>query len=263
MKRKFKQIKPMLLPSQLKKSKDLLKIKTFYATQFLQLCQHKSSILKQIRFQEKVRDQKNSVTSDFLDSLKSQIVQIEEQLDELEHEASYSLWKKSLKQFKLRNFLRGVVEEDIIENPEDIKQNYIDGQILPQLATVNERDKEGNVVQQIREQYKLLMAEERRHQQLDMAGADYGSNRRSLDALLNQESQRSSLLTDKERSQGVLPKLNDLRGLESMESIEGSILASDDRSSQGDRSFSKPLMKKELNNDPHQVVLNEEYVKNL
>ena len=61
----------------------------------------------------------------------------------------------------------------------------------------------------------------------------------------------------------MLPKLSDLRGLESMESMEGSILASDDRSSQGDRSFSKPLTKKELNNDPHQVVLNEEYLKNL
>ena len=170
MKRKFKPKKPMLLPSQLKKSKDLLKIKTFYATQFLQLCQHKSSILKQIRFQEKVRDQQTSVTSDFLDSLKSQIVQIEEQLDDLEHEASHSLWKKSLKQFKLRNFLRGVVEEDIIENPEDIKHNYIDGQILPQLATVDERDQEGNVVKQIREQYKLLMAEERKDLQLDMVG---------------------------------------------------------------------------------------------
>ena len=48
-----------------------------------------------------------------------------------------------------------------------------------------------------------------------------------------------------------------------MESMEGSILASDDRSSYQDRSFSKPLKKKELNNDPHEVVLNEEYVKNL
>ena len=71
------------------------------------------------------------------------------------------------------------------------------------------------------------------------------------------------MLTDKERSQRVLPKLSDLRGLESMQSMEGSILASDDRSSYEDRSFSKPLKKKELNNDPREVVLNEEYVKNL
>ena len=70
MKRKLKPKKPMILPSQLKKSNDIFKIKTFYATHFLDLCKQKSSILKQIRFQERVRNQQSNVTSEFLDTLK-------------------------------------------------------------------------------------------------------------------------------------------------------------------------------------------------
>ena len=135
-------------------------------------------------------------------------MQIEEQLNDLEHEANYNLWKKQLKQFKLRNFLKGVVEEDIIENPEDIKHNYIEGQILPQLAKVNERDKEVNIVKQIRDQYKLIMAEQKKYSRLNLVSHGSASN---LDAFLNEESQRSSLLAerDKEKSNGILPKLND------------------------------------------------------
>ena len=83
--------------------------------------------MKQIRFQERVKKEQSSVTKEFLDTLNNQIVQIEEQLDELEHEASYNLYKKSLKHFKLRNFMKGIVEEDIIWNPDDIKPNYIEG----------------------------------------------------------------------------------------------------------------------------------------
>ena len=49
----------------------------------------------------------------------------------------------------------------------------------------------------------------------DVEDMDSGSNKRSLDALLNDETQRSSLLPDKDRSLGVLPKLNDFRGLDS------------------------------------------------
>ena len=111
--------------------------------------------------------------------------------------------------------MKGIVEEDIIWNPDDIKPNYIDGNILPKLATVNERDEEGNIVQQIRDQYKLIMAEQIKYEKIDVEDIDSGSNRRSLDALLNDETQRSSLLPDRDRSLGVLPKLNDFRGLDS------------------------------------------------
>ena len=70
---------------------------------------------------------------------------------------------------KLRNLTKELMKDDIIDNPDSIKKNFIEGEILPEITKVDGKEtKDVNVVREVRNSYKKLMTEQRKNRSIDL-----------------------------------------------------------------------------------------------
>ena len=70
-----------------------------------------------------------------------QIVEKEAQLNELEEEVNYNIYKKTHKKIKVRSLMEELLKDDIKNYPYLINKNFIEVQILPRITKTQDEEK--------------------------------------------------------------------------------------------------------------------------
>ena len=90
--------------------------------------------------------------------------------------------------------MKELLKGEIVDNPDTIKKNFIDGEIIPEVAKTEGKDREINIVRQIRDKYRKLIVEQKQKRETDLtASRKLGMKRRSVDFLLTEDNDNSRL----------------------------------------------------------------------